>query len=638
MSEPAGFRGAILRIDLATGSARRETRDPLFWRLHGGGGLLAARLLLEGTPPGCDAFDPAVPLIFASSIAAGQPYPGLMRFTVAGKSPLTGGIAETRCEGPFARALKASGVEAIVLEGRAPVPSVVVVEDGAVRLEPAGALWGRGAAAADAALAAAHGEEAGRAVIGPAGEARVRYAAILANRQHQAARMGVGALMGAKQVKALVLRGGALPPVARPEACAATIPRYRARIAGNDLTRWQFEPPGFAAWVHLLGEEASLCTRNFRDSVFEGAAGYGPERFLPRFRGTAACPGCPNDCIKLYEGQEASGEAAPFGIHQEITGALGPNLGLADVSEVIALNALCLDLGLDPVSLGFTLSFAMECAEEGIAEFRAGGRVLRFGDAAAVRAALQEIAARQGDGDLLAEGAARAAARIGRGAERFALHVKGLEMVPFEPRTQTNLALGFATAPIGPRYDICEHDWDFDPSVGWSHTLERSRTLGILHRVPMQELSVDKVRNFRALNTLWSAADALGLCIFAIAPTRILSLEEMSALVSDVTGFDVSSWELMRLGERRNAVLRLYNLREGIGAAADTLPDRFFDEPIRQGRWTGTRLDRAAFARSVAAWYRMSGYDARGVPTPELLADLNLGDLTTLAAGIAAAA
>lgn len=589
--------------------------------------MLAARLLLDRTPPGLDAFDPVAPLIFAGSLAAGHPYPGLARFSVAGKSPLTGGIGEARCEGTFARALKASGFVAIVLTGRAAEPWVVVVEDGAARIEPAGALWGLGTRAADGALVAAHGADAGRAVIGPAGEARVRYAAILADRHHMAARMGLGAVMGAKGVKALVLKGGALPDAAAPEACAATIPRYRARIAGNDLTRWQFEPPGFAAWVHLLGEEASLCTRNFRDSVFEHAQGYGPDRFLPRHRGTASCPGCPNDCIKLYAAPGADGAPADWGIHQEVTGALGPNLGLADVGDVLDLNALCMDLGLDPVSLGFTLSFAMECAAEGIATFAPGGRPLRFGDTEAVRTALPAIAARAGDGDILAEGAARAAARTGRGAARFALHVKGLEMVPFEPRTQTNLTLGFAVAPVGPRYDICEHDWDFDPSVGWSHTLERSRTLGILDRVPMQALSLDKVRNFRVLNTLWSAADAFGLYIFAVAPTRILALEEMARLVSDVTGLDVSSFELMRAGERRNALMQLYNRREGIGPEADTLPDRFFDDPIPQGRWTGTRLDRAAFARSVAAWYRMSGYDARGVPTEELLHDLNLGPL-----------
>ena len=204
------------------------------------------------------------------------------------------------------------------------------------------------------------------------------------------------------------------------------------------------------------------------------------------------------------------------------------------------------------------------------------------------------------------------------------MHVKGLEMVPFEPRSQTNLATGFAVAPVGPRYDICEHDWDYDVAVGWEHTMVLSRTLGILERIPMEHLGVDKVRNYKALNTLWSAADALGLCIFAVAPTRILSMETMARLTAAITGWKTSSWELMRFGERRNHLYRVYNNREGLGPADDTLPDRFFDEAISDGPKGGVRLDRAEFARVIAAYYEMMGWDADGVPLPATLHDHRL--------------
>jgi aldehyde:ferredoxin oxidoreductase len=625
-----GYNGTFLRVDVSSMDTHVETPSANFWRIHVGGGLLAARILLDQTEPGVDPLAPESPLILASSIVAGHPYPALQRFTVACKSPLTGGIGETRCEGPFAGRLKASGFDAIVVEGLADQPSILVVEGGEARIESAESLWGLGTAEADDLLVQRFGADTGRAVIGPAGESLVRYAGIVANRDHLAARMGIGAVMGSKRLKAIVLCGGELPPVARPEACAATVPSYAARIAGNDLTRWQHEPPGFAAWVHLLGEEASLCTRNFRDSVFESASGYAPEAFLRRFDGDAACPGCPNDCIKRFLGRGINGDISVHGIHQEVTVALGANIGLTNAEDMLDLNALCMDLGMDPVSLGFTVSMVMECLEVGVLSTEEVGVDLRFGNVDATRQMMLDIAARKGFGDTLAEGVYRAAAQIGNGAERFALHVKGLEMVPVEPRCQTNLALGFATAPIGPRYDICEHDWDFDTSVGWSHTMELSRTLGILDLVPMQELSLDKVRIFKALNTLWSAADALGLCIFGIAPTRILSVEEMAAMVSNVTGIDFSSWELMRVGERRNAIMRLYNHREGIGSEHDTLPDRFFDDPIPQGRWAGVRLDRADFEASVEGYYRMSGYDTEGLPTLELLTELNLGDLAAV--------
>ena len=205
----------------------------------------------------------------------------------------------------------------------------------------------------------------------------------------------------------------------------------------------------------------------------------------------------------------------------------------------------------------------------------------RFGDAAGLPDLIRHVAYREGIGDVLAEGAQRAAAQIGAEAERYAMHVKGLEMVCFEPRTQTNLALGYATAPIGPRYDICEHDWDFDTEVGWDHTLNSSRTLGILDRIPMEYLGADKVRNFKALATIWSAADALDLCIFAIAPTRVLTLEDMASLLAAVTGWSTSSFEIMQFGKRRLDLMRVYNLREGLTTADDTLPERFFTEASR---------------------------------------------------------
>ena len=311
-------------------------------------------------------------------------------------------------------------------------------------------------------------------------------------------------------------------------------------------------------------------------------------------------------------------------IHQEIMGTLGPNCGVADLDAIFEANILCNEYGMDPTSLGFTLSMAMECLERRCIDEQTIGLPLWFGDFRAMLRMMHQVAQREGFGNVLAEGVRRAAAQIGSEAERYAMHVKGLEMVCFEPRTQTNLALGYATAPIGPRYDICEHDWDFDTQVGWEHTLDSSRTLGILERVPMQHLGADKVRNFKALASLWSAADALDLCIFAIAPTRVLTLDEMAEMLSAVTGWNTSSYELMRFGERRLHLMRAYNLREGLTAADDVLPARFYEEPIRSGQWAGTKLDREEFKSAVRTYYRMMGWDDQGRPCYETLLDHHL--------------
>ena len=624
-SPPFGYHGRILHLDLAARTAQVETPSEQFYRIYAGGGLLGAYYLLKHTPAGADPLGPENLLIFANSVAAGHPAAGLVRFVVCGKSPLTGGMGETRCEGPWAVALKRSGYDALIFHGAADAPLGLRIDDGDVSFFDAADLWGTSVGECTDALEGRFGSDIQVAAIGPVGEKRVRFASIVSCRTHQAHRLGLGAVMGAKNLKAVVLRGGALPPVADPETVARVNARYEQDVPRNTLTAWQKNLPGFAVWVHDHGLDAALDTENFRTARFAGVEAYAKPEWPPFYRGVAPCPGCPNDCMKIYHPGGDDLDPRASAMHQEVTGALGPNIGLDDIQALMRFNNLCNQWGLDPVSLGFTLSFAMEAFENGLlTPADTDGLALRFGDAAAALEMAQRIVSRQGLGDLLAEGSKRAAEQIGHGAGRYALHVKGLEMVPFEPRSQTNLALGFATAPIGPRYDICEHDWDYDLSVGWDHTLTFSRTLGIVERIPMEYVGPDKVRNFKALNTLWSGADALGYCIFAVAPTRALSMEMMAELLAAVTGWETSSHEIMRWGERRNHLLRVYNLREGLTAADDGLPGRFFDEPIDSGLKQGVRLDRDAFRVAIQTYYEMMGWDEQGVPRPATLYDHHL--------------
>ena len=272
MAGPFGFNGRILRIDLSALSSSVEVPNDAFWRIYGGGGLLATHYLLNETPPGIDAFDPENLLVLASSVVAGQPYAGLARFTAAAKSPLTGGIGEARAEGPFGAALKRSGYDAIVIRGAAKRPVRIAIADGTVSFHDASDLWGLRVQETEDRLAGLVPSDGVSATIGPAGENRVRFASIVSARSYQAARMGLGAVMGSKNLKAVTISGGALPPVADPQKCAAMTESYRKRMADNPLTRWQLEPPGFAAWVELHGIDAALCTYNYRDSAFEHAS------------------------------------------------------------------------------------------------------------------------------------------------------------------------------------------------------------------------------------------------------------------------------------------------------------------------------------------------------------------------------
>ena len=219
----------------------------------------------------------------------------------------------------------------------------------------------------------------------------------------------------------------------------------------------------------------------------------------------------------------------------------------------------------------------------------------------------------------------RAAIKIGGEVTRYAMHIKGLEMACLEPRSQTNLALGYAVSPAGPRFDVCAADAFFDPQIGLQFTQEAARSLGILETVPMEYLGSDKVRNFKGLVTLYSGADTLNLCLYAITPLRLLSLQDMAGLLAGVTGWNTNSYEVMRLGERRIHLMRVYNLREGLTAAADTLPVRFFTEPLNcSGRLAGVRLDRNHFGEALRVYYRMMGWDDAGRPRYETLLDHHL--------------
>ncbi|MCX6080211.1 MAG: hypothetical protein NTW32_11810 [Chloroflexi bacterium] len=623
MNNYYGYWGKILHINLDDSTWRVETNAENWYRIYAGGGLMGTYFMLKETQAGIEAFSPENLLIFISSVVAGLEAPGLARFSVVTKSPLSGGIAESRCEGGFGRILKSSGYDAIIIHGKASQPVYLVLDGDQVEFHKADEIWGKDTFAATDYLAKTHSTNSqGIAVIGQAGERLVRYASIITDFSISAARMGTGAVMGSKNLKGLVIKPGSLPEIFDSAGVAEITRKFLEHMPGNTLSMWQKNPPGFSAAADLSDfNTAYIGTNNYRSDLQVANSDFTRARYLDFYKGANPCPGCPNDCIK-YIAPDNETPVQACGIHQEVTGALGPNLGYTSLKLTLQANVLCNRYGLDPVSLGFTLSFAMECFENGlITKDDAFGLDLRFGNQAVILPMIELIVNRQGLGDLLAEGSRLAAEQIGENASAFALHVKGIEMVSFEPRTQTNLALGYATAPIGPRYDICEHDWDYDLVSGWEHTLDLSRAIGIFERVPMEYLGIDKVRNFKALYLLWSALDALNICIFASAPTRLLSIEDITQLVSTITGWKTSSYELMRWGERRNHLMRVYNLREGLTKADDKLPDRFYDTPIDFGRLKGASLNRYEFERVVQALYEMLGWDQNGVPLPASLND-----------------
>jgi aldehyde:ferredoxin oxidoreductase len=432
--------------------------------------------------------------------------------------------------------------------------------------------------------------------------------------------MGMGAVMGSKNLKAVVVRGRNRPPIWNDAAVADMTAWYAANMLSNEVCRSQIELPGFSLDIYTHSVWGmSLPVNNYRESVFQHLDGYRPEAVRQFYLGDAACTGCPNNCIKIVHAASAEApDARASGLHQEAVGSLGPNLGLPDLRGALQANNMCNQWGIDPTSLGFSLSFAMECVEEGVLAPGDVPKGFRFGATEVALNVMRDTALRKGFGNLLADGSKRASEVVGRGAENFALHVKGLETEPWDPRSQTNLGLGYAVAAFGPRHDVCEHDadWDADPEVGYPHSIDSGRTLGVIGYMPMDHYGVDKVHRFKALSDFYSAADALGVCIFAVDPSRLLNVSRLATLVEGTTGWDSSAFEVMTWGERRHQIMRIYNYREGLTAADDDLPERFYHDPVPIGPRTGRGFERRRFREAIDFYYQMMGWDKTGSPLP----------------------
>jgi len=281
-----GFHGAMLHVDLATQTTRIEYPEDNFYRIYGGGGLFGTYFLLKHTPAKVDPLSAENILVFSNSVVAGYPGAGLVRYVVTTKSPLSYGIGETRAEGPWAVSLKKSGFDAIIVHGRAERPVSLVIEDGVPRLVDASPLWGKTVGETTDTIAQEYDRATDVATIGPAGENLVRYASIVSSRTHQAQRHGVGAVMGSKHLKAIILIGGTLPPVADPDKMAAVNARFAADMKKNTLSMWQKDLPGFAVWVHTHGLDAALNTENYRTASFEYLDNYKASTWMPYFQST----------------------------------------------------------------------------------------------------------------------------------------------------------------------------------------------------------------------------------------------------------------------------------------------------------------------------------------------------------------
>jgi aldehyde:ferredoxin oxidoreductase len=591
-----GYFGRALVVDAGTGVSEELTLPDELLRAYIGGAGLGVWLMHRLGSPGVDPLAPAAPLAFVFSPLVGTPLTTSAKFAVVARSPLTGMLNDALSSSQFAIAGKLTGHDAIVVRGACAQPSVLLVDGDGARLTGAAELAGRTAAETEARLREKLGRSWRVAAIGPAGERGVRYATISHDGRH-AGRGGLGAVMGAKRLKAIAVRAATKVAPAHPEEVLSAARDLRARSFGPATAKYR--ELGTLANLLAFNAISTLPTRNFQAATFAEAPRLAAED-LAEMRQVArnSCASCTIGCEHIY----AARGGKKMRVEYENVFALGPMCGVSDPDAVLTASGRCDELGLDTISAGGTIAWAMECAERGLID----APWLRFGDADALLRALDEIGERRGLGELLAEGSRRAAERVGGGSAAFAPHVKGMEMPGYEPRTLQAMALGLAVNARGA---------DHNRSGAYEADLsgEHDRLAGGEAHVAAAIETEDRA----------AAMDSLILCKF-LRGVFTDPFGEWAALLSAVTGWDVDDAELRRTARRIVLAKRVFNIREGWQPGDDWLPERLLSEPLQLGSGRVAALTPERLRRMIDGYYAARGLDESGRPDPADVADLRL--------------
>ena len=620
------YTGKWLHVDLTTGEIEPRELDPDLAENYLGGNGFGTRLLWEHVGPEVDPLAPESLLIFATGPLVGTLMPNGCRMEVIAKSPLTGIYGDANAGGSFGPELKFAGWDAVVFTGQSPQPVYLAIAGERVELRDATDLWGLTTSQTEAAIRRAWGDPAVKtATIGPAGENLVRFAGIQITPQRSAARCGLGAVMGSKRLKAIAVRGRGPVRVADPARFHDLAVDFHRRIRANPVYG-PVSTHGTAGIVTLMDALGRFPTRNFQMGSFPEIDKIGAEALEARaFVRHLACFGCPVHCDKLYripDGPHAG--VALRSVEYETLNSMGACVWSADLDAALAANRLCDDLGLDTISAGRAISFAMELWEQEILNLGdTGGLSLRWGDMDLVLRLLEMIARREGFGDLLAEGVRRAAQTIGPGAEEYAMHVKGMEIPAQDGRAQKSMGLAHATSNRGadhlkafPTIDETGYPDEARRRYGDEYLPEMAQPLATKHKPLLVKDGED----------LGAVVDSVGVCksggTFVMAE---LYWPDLAAALEAATGMEMDVERLKRIGERIYNLQRCYNVLHGITRADDRLPRRFSEEPSPSSNARGEIID---LEPMLDEYYRLRGWDPdTGWPTAEKLRELGIGKL-----------
>ena len=624
-----GYNGKILHVNLTTGVLTTEEPPESFYRKYMGGSAMGLYYILREMPAGVDPLSPENVLTLMLSVTTGASVSGQSRINANAKSPLTGAIGDSQAGGFFPAEMKFSGFDGIVIKGRSPEPVYLSIIDGEAKLHPANHLVGKVTGDVELILKQEVGDPKAEVIqCGPAAENGVLYSSLVNMSNRNNGRTGMGLVMASKNLKAVVVRGKQKPEMADATALTA-LNREGPKAMPTNPDMDGLGKLGTAGVVMFQNTIGTLPTRNYSEGQFEDCEKISGEVLYDTvLKERDTCYACVVRCKRVVEINDGPYKVDPLygGPEYETLATFGSYCGISDLAAISLANQICNMYGVDTIACGATIAFAMECYEKGIiSQKQTGGIDLRFGNTEAMLNVLNQIVTNSGIlGKVLSQGSARAAKAWGAEAEECLITVKGNEAPAHMPQAKKSLALIYAVNPFGADHQSSEHDpyYEGEPA---KLNLDRLMEFDLKDPTPAGSLGPEKVRYAAYTQICYSLLDTLELCQFVWGPTWTLyGPSDLVRLVKAVTGWQVSLYELMKVGERRLNLLRIFNAREGIDRKQDVLPKKFFKPLGGTGPTAGTAIDPKEFEDALDLYYQLMGWSKNGIPTQAKLVDLGI--------------
>ncbi|MFO7791882.1 MAG: aldehyde ferredoxin oxidoreductase family protein [Candidatus Saliniplasma sp.] len=615
----SGHWGKLLRVDLNEGSANTEELSEDFLKKFIGGAGFTGKVLYDEVGPEVDPLSEENKLIIAPGLLVGPNVPTGSKTTFGFKSPQTGGYGKSLVGGKIGAELKKAGFDILVVEGKTEKPSILIIEDDEVTVEEAGDIWGKDTHEAGDMIKDRFGDVE-TAVIGPAGEELSKISIIECN-ERQAARGGIGAVMGSKNLKGIGVSGTKDYPIHDKERMDELISKFRKETVEQGKTDMDY---GSGEALHPLNVEiGAFPVNNWKAGYFKeayeklddpeaGRIDIDPRKWAEEYRdGRRPCPYCTKPCSQYFVAEDTPyGDIAIDGPEYETQYSLGGCCGVDDVEAVAKANEICDKLGLDTISAGVTVAWAMEAYENGLLDTDIE---LNFGNAEGMINVIEKMGKKEGKlGKMLFNGVKEAAEKLGKGSEEFAIHIKGMEPPGYEARGMFGMGLALAVAPRGADHlTSCAYALDYGGSFWYFDDYERREI-------------VSKGFPLKMMEDLMMIFDITGICKFS----RGIYLDKKQVgLVNSITGWNVSNGDLLEAGERAHNVAKAYNVREGFTREDDVLPERMYREEVPYGPNKGAKIQRRNFEKALDRYYTARGWSLEGVPTKGKLENLDLTDV-----------